>query len=197
MKEQPATAWVAALERFGMVLGLERMRALLAELGDPQLAYPSVHVVGTNGKSTTTRMIEALLSDAGLRVGSYVSPHVRSWSERIRVDGVDADFERAIARVRPAAERLGATQFETLTAAGLAEFATAGVDVAVVEAGLGGRHDATNVLDTRVVVLTSVALDHMEVLGSTREEIAQEKLAVVHPGTVVVLGDREWEALAL
>ena len=123
--------------------GLERIRALLATLGDPQLRYPSIHVVGTNGKSTVTRTIEALLAGAGLSVGSYLSPHVRGWSERIRVGGEEADFEAAIERVRAEAESLEATQFEVLTAAALAEFAAAGVDVAVVEAGLGGRHFLT------------------------------------------------------
>jgi dihydrofolate synthase/folylpolyglutamate synthase len=176
--------------------GLERMRALLAELGDPQLAFPAVHVVGTNGKSTTTRMAEALLTDAGLSVGAYVSPHVRAWSERIRIGNEAADFERALEGVRPRAVSLEATQFEALTAAALLAFADAGVDVAVVEAGLGGRHDATNVLRSRVVVLTNVALDHMDVLGDTREAIAAEKLAVVQPGAVVVLGEPEWRSLA-
>jgi dihydrofolate synthase / folylpolyglutamate synthase len=172
------------------------MRMLLTELGDPQLAYPAVHVVGTNGKSTTTRMTEALLGDAGLAVGAYVSPHVRGWGERIRIRGAEADFERLIEGVRPRAMAVQATQFEALTAAALLGFADAGVDVAVVEAGLGGRHDATNVLDTRVVVLTSVALDHMDVLGDTREAIAAEKLAVVRPGSAVVLGEPEWQSLA-
>jgi dihydrofolate synthase/folylpolyglutamate synthase len=193
----PATEWIASLDpwpRGGF--GLERMRRLLAELGDPQLRYPAVHVVGTNGKSTTTRMAEALLADAGLLVGSYTSPHVRAWSERIRIGGAEADFERALAGVRPRAMALEATQFEALTAAALLAFAEAGVDAVVVEAGLGGRHDATNVLRTRVVVLTSVALDHMDVLGGTREEIAAEKLAVVQPGAVVVLGEPEWRSLA-
>jgi dihydrofolate synthase/folylpolyglutamate synthase len=170
------------------------MRVLLAELGDPQLRYESVHVVGSNGKSTTTRMTEALIDDARLTVGAYLSPHVRGWSERIRVGGREADFEAAIARVRPHAE--GATQFEVVTAAAFAAFADAEVDVAVVEAGLGGRHDATNVLRTRVVVLTNVSLEHTDVLGDTREAIAAEKLAVVQPGCIVVLGDAEWEALA-
>jgi dihydrofolate synthase/folylpolyglutamate synthase len=172
------------------------MRALLAELGDPQLAYPAVHVVGTNGKSTTTRMTEALLADAGLKVGAYLSPHVRGWSERIRIDNAEADFEQALARVRPQATALQATQFEALTAAALLAFAEAHVDVAVVEAGLGGRHDATNVLQTRVVVLTNVALDHMDVLGDTREAIAAEKLAVVRPGATVVLAEPEWQPVA-
>jgi dihydrofolate synthase / folylpolyglutamate synthase len=176
--------------------GVERIKALLASLGDPQLHYPSIHVVGTNGKSTVTRTTEALLTAAGLSVGAYLSPHVRGWGERIRVRGQEADFDAAIERVRAEAELLDATQFEVLTAAALAEFAEAGVDVAVVEAGLGGRHDATNVLRSPVQVLTNVALEHTEVLGTTREAIAAEKLAVVQPGAVVVLGEPEWEALA-
>jgi dihydrofolate synthase / folylpolyglutamate synthase len=172
------------------------MRALLRELGDPQQRFPAIHVVGTNGKSTTTRLAEALLLDAGLSAGAYLSPHVVSWQERIRVDGAEADLEAALSAIRPAAEALGATQFEALTAAALVAFAEADVDVAVVEAGLGGRHDATNVLRTRVVVLTNVALDHMDVLGETREAIAAEKLAVVQPGCIVVLGEPEWSELA-
>ena len=194
---QSATEWIASLSPWPAEgFGLERMRALLTELGDPQLAYPAVHVVGTNGKSTTTRMTEALLGDAGLAVGAYISPHVRGWSERIRIRGAEADFERLIEGVRPRAMAVQATQFEALTAAALLGFADAGVDVAVVEAGLGGRHDATNVLGTRVVVLTNVALDHMDVLGDTREAIAAEKLAVVRPGSIVVLGEPEWQPLA-
>jgi dihydrofolate synthase / folylpolyglutamate synthase len=191
-----AVEYVESLSPWPEEFGLERIRALLAELGDPQLRYPSIHVVGSNGKTTTTRMIEALLGAAGLNAGSYTSPHVRGWADRIRVRGVEADFERAIERVRPEAERLGATQFEVLTAAALAEFAARKCDVAVVEAGLGGRYDATNVLRSPVQVLTNVALEHTDVLGSTREEIAAEKLAVVQPGSTVVLGEPEWEDLA-
>jgi dihydrofolate synthase/folylpolyglutamate synthase len=119
---------------------------------------------------------------------------VRGWSERIQVDGADADLEVALARVRPHAA--GATQFEVLTAAAFADFAAREVDVAVVEAGLGGRYDATNVLEARVVVLTNVARDHTDVLGDTREEIAGEKLAVVSKGATVILGDPEWEGPA-
>jgi dihydrofolate synthase/folylpolyglutamate synthase len=189
-----ATAWIASLSPWPEAFGLDRMRALLAELGDPQLAFPSVHVVGTNGKSTTTRLTAALLRAEGLHAGAYTSPHVSGWHERLDTDA--AGFERAVARVRPAAERLGATQFEALTAAALADFADSGVDVAVVEAGLGGRLDATNVLRAPVVVLTNVGLDHIEQLGETREEIAGEKLAVVTPGAAVVLCEPEWGALA-
>ena len=175
--------------------GLDRMHALLAELGDPQDAYPAIHVVGTNGKSTATVTIEQLLLGEGLSVGSTISPHVASWSERIRLNGDQADFEGAVARVREAAERLRATQFEIVTAAALRAFADAGVDVAVVEAGLGGRLDATNVLRTRVVLLTNVGLEHTDVLGSTVGEIAREKLAVAREGSIVVLPDRTHESL--
>jgi dihydrofolate synthase/folylpolyglutamate synthase len=188
--------WLERLSPWPEEFGLGRIRALLAELGDPQRRYPSIHVVGSNGKSTTVRMTEALLAAEGLSVGAYLSPHVRGWSERIRVHGEESDLEAALDRVRPPAEALGATQFEVLTAAALAAFAEAGVDVAVVEAGLGGRLDATNVLETKVVVLTNVALEHTDVLGSTREQIAAEKLAVVRSGCIVVLGEPEWEQLA-
>jgi dihydrofolate synthase/folylpolyglutamate synthase len=188
-----AISWIESLSPWPEEFGLDRIRRLLRDLGDPQTRYPSIHVVGSNGKGTATRTIEALLTAEGLRVGAYLSPHVRSWSERIRVAGEEADFDRAIERVRPYAE--GATQFEVLTAAALAEFAEARVDAAVVEAGLGGRWDATNVLDARVVLLTNVALEHTDVLGDTREAIAREKLAVAKPGATVVLGEPEWAPL--
>ncbi|HWN20509.1 MAG TPA: Mur ligase family protein [Gaiellaceae bacterium] len=189
-------AWLESLSPWPEEFGLGRMRALLASLGDPQLAYPAIHVVGTNGKSTATRTIEALLLAEGLSVGATVSPHVRTWAERITVDGVEADFETAVARVRPEAEAQGATQFETVCAAAFAELAVREIDVAVVEAGLGGRHDATNVLRSHVVLLTNVGLDHTDVLGETRAEIAAEKLAVVGEGTVAVLPDDEFAHLA-
>jgi dihydrofolate synthase/folylpolyglutamate synthase len=183
--------WLEGLELFGMRLGLERMDALLDRLGRPERAFRAIHVVGTNGKTTVTRTAEALLLGEGLSVGAFTSPHVTGWAERIRVNGEEADLERALARVRPDADAL--TQFEVLTAAAFLEFADAGVDVAVVEAGLGGRLDATNVLGAGVVVLTNVALEHTEHLGPTREAIAAEKLAVVRPGATVVLGEPEWE----
>ena len=184
-------AWLAGLSPWPTDgFGLERMRLLLAALDDPQLRYPAVHVVGTNGKSTATVTIEQLLLSEGLSVGATVSPHVRAWEERIRLDGRPADFEAALRRIRPDAERLGATQFESITAAALTAFADAGVDVAVVEAGLGGRLDATNVLRSRVILLTNVGLEHTDVLGETVEAIAAEKLAVVHSAdTIVVLPD--------
>ncbi|HET9460423.1 MAG TPA: Mur ligase family protein [Gaiellaceae bacterium] len=169
--------------------GLERMRMLLVQLENPQDEYPAIHIVGTNGKSTATVTVEQLLLSEGLSVGATISPHVAGWSERIRLDGAEADFESAVTRVRTAAERLDATQFEIVTAAALTAFADAGVDVAVVEAGLGGRFDATNVLQTRVVLLTNVGLEHTDVLGDTLEAIAREKLAVAPPDAIVVLPD--------
>jgi dihydrofolate synthase/folylpolyglutamate synthase len=191
-----ATSWVESLSPWPEEFGLDGIRALLRELDDPQLRYPAVHVVGTNGKSTTAWLLGALLAGAGYRVGVYTSPHVRAWSERILVDGAQADFEAAIGAVREPAERVGATQFEVITAAALAEFARGEVDVAVVEAGIGGRYDATNVLRSPVQVLTNVSLEHTDVLGGTREAIAEEKLAVVQAGSIVVLGEPEWEDLA-
>jgi dihydrofolate synthase / folylpolyglutamate synthase len=187
----PATRWVASLSPWPEEFGLDRIRALLERLGDPQNAYRAIHVVGTNGKSTATRTIGELLRREGLRAGAYTSPHVAGWHERLDCD--PASFERAVARIRDAAEELQSTQFEALTAAALLEFAERGVDVAVVEAGLGGRLDATNVVDAEVVLLTNVALEHTEVLGSTREEIAQEKLAVAHAARVVVRSDNTFE----
>jgi dihydrofolate synthase/folylpolyglutamate synthase len=188
--------WLESLSPWPEEFGVGRIRTLLRRLESPQRSFRAIHVVGTNGKTTTTRSAEALLLAEGVVTGAYTSPHVASWAERIRTGGAEVDLESALGRVRSEAEALGATQFEALTAAAFAEFAAEGVQVAVVEAGLGGRHDATNVLDAPVVVLTNVALEHMDVLGETREEIAAEKLAVVGPGALVVIGEPEWEEAA-
>jgi len=147
-----------------------------------------VHVVGTKGKSTAARRIAATIGGV-----AYTSPHVSGWHERLETD--EAGFERAIERVRPAAVELGATQFEVLTAAAFKDFEVRGVTAAAVEAGLGGRLDATNVIDARVVLLTNVALEHTEVLGESRQLIAAEKLAVAGPGAIVVLPDGEFADL--
>lgn len=188
--------WLDSLSPWPHRFGLERMQTMLQGLGNPQDAYPAVHVVGSNGKSTAAVTIEQLLLTEGLSVGTTISPHVLGWSERIRINGAEADFEHAVELVRPVAERFEATQFETITAAALAAFAEAGVDVAVVEAGLGGRLDATNVVRTRVVLLTNVSLEHTDVLGDTLEGIAREKLAVAKGDAVVVLPDEEFLQLA-
>jgi dihydrofolate synthase/folylpolyglutamate synthase len=168
--------------------GTERMVELLRRLGDPQQSFEAVHVVGTKGKSTAARRIAATIGGR-----AYTSPHVVGWHERLQTD--PAGLERALARVRAPAEALGATQFEVLTAAAFADFSAEGVERAAVEAGLGGRHDATNVLAAPVVLLTNVGLEHTDVLGDTRELIAAEKLAVARPDAVVVLPDDEFGGL--
>ena len=194
-----AERYLLGLELFGMRFGLDRMRRLLTALDQPQERFPAIHVVGSNGKSSTTRMIAAILQRHGLRTGAYLSPHLVSFTERVRVDDVDARpeaFAAAVQRAARAAElvdrTLGpddrVTQFEALTAAALAELAGEEVDVAVVEAGLGGRYDATNVLRSPVQVLTNVELEHTRWLGPTIADIAGEKAAVVRPGATLVLG---------
>ncbi len=188
-----ATRYVERLAILGMRFGLERMVRLLGALGDPHRAAPAIHVVGTNGKSSTARLAAACLRSQGLRVGTYLSPHIAGWRERIEIDQRavgQVQFAHGIDAVRTAAAGLGlgdddgVTQFEVLTAAAFAIFADAHLDAMVIEAGLGGRYDATNVLapDT-IVVLTNVALEHTELLGTTETQIAAEKLAVATDGS--------------
>jgi dihydrofolate synthase/folylpolyglutamate synthase len=189
-----------SLELFGMRFGLERMRRLLTALGSPQERFDAIHVVGTNGKSSTVRMTAALLEAHGVRAGAFLSPHLASFAERIRVGDADlapGAFGAAVERAAAAAAKVDrtlsggerVTQFELITAAAFDELARAEVEVAVVEAGLGGRFDATNVLGAAVVVLTNVGLEHTRWLGPTVEDIAREKLAVVRPGATLVLGE--------
>ena len=186
-------AYLESLAAFGMRPGLERVSALLERLGRPQDAYRVIHVVGTNGKSSTTRYCEALLRGHGYRSGAYLSPHISGWSERVIVDGRPVDeavFGAAVERVRAEVaglpDDLGeTTQFEVLTVAALLAFAESGVEAVALEAGLGGRLDATNVVNAPVVVLTNIALEHTEVLGETRELIFAEKAAVIKGGDVV------------
>jgi dihydrofolate synthase / folylpolyglutamate synthase len=192
-----AESYIESLELFGMQFGLERMHDLLERLGDPQDAFDAIHVVGTNGKSSTVRYCEALLEAEGVHAGAYLSPHITTFRERIRIGGstIEAgDYDRAVRAVSEAGMEV--TQFEALTAAAFVAFARAGVDWAVIEAGLGGRLDATNVLRrSRVQVLTNVSLEHIQLLGDTREKIAAEKLAVVPAGGTVIAGEDGWESL--
>jgi len=195
-----AERYLLAREHFGMHFGLDRMHRLLNVLGLPRPSFPTIHVVGTNGKSSTTRMIAALLAREGLHVGCFTSPHLLSYRERIQIGERDIAPERfaaVIGRVVHAADLVDraapepgdiVTQFELLTAAALCEFEAAAVDVAVIEAGLGGRYDASNVVDSRVAVLTNVGLEHTRYLGPTVTHIAREKLDVVRPGATLVVG---------
>jgi dihydrofolate synthase / folylpolyglutamate synthase len=199
MTPEEAEHYILSRELFGMRFGLDRMRRLMTALGNPQLRFDSIHVVGTNGKSSSTRMIAAILRRHGLCAGAYLSPHLVSFAERIRVDDEDlspAQFAAAVQRSAHAAELVDrslvgddrVTQFELLTAAAYSELARRGVEVAVVEAGLGGRYDATNVIPSKVQVLTSVGLEHTRWLGPTITAIATEKLDVVQPGGTLILG---------
>lgn len=185
---------VATLEgalKFGMNPSLEPIRAMCAAMGNPQKRYRCVQVAGTNGKSSTTRMIAALLHAQGLRVGLYVSPHLVKYPERIEIDGRivnDESFARGIKAALDAAAHahVEATEFELLTAAALWLFAQEGADWAVLECGLGGRWDATSVVDPQVAVITGVALEHTAILGDTIEKIAAEKAAIIKPGCKAV-----------
>jgi dihydrofolate synthase/folylpolyglutamate synthase len=184
------------------------MNRLSAVLGMPQHRFASIHVVGTNGKSSVTLMTAALLQAHGLRAGACVSPHAAHWSERTRIAGEEigqAEFASAVERTAQAAEVVNrtleegeaVTQFELATAATFVALAAARVEVAVIEAGLGGRLDATNTIPSRVTVLSSIGLDHTEWLGETELEIAAEKLAVLRDYTTLVLGRVSSEVGAL
>ncbi|MFZ1924970.1 MAG: cyanophycin synthetase [Solirubrobacteraceae bacterium] len=198
-----------SLELFGMRFGLDRMHRMMTVLGSPERSFDSIHVVGTNGKSSTTRMIAAILERHGLRSGCYLSPHLLSYSERVQIGERDVEthaFAAAIARAAWAAERVNrtlaeddhVTQFELLTAAAFWELARRGAQVVVVEAGLGGRYDATNVIDSKVAALTNVGLEHTRWLGPTLTDIATEKLAVLGEHSVLALGSKlQPEVLAL
>jgi dihydrofolate synthase / folylpolyglutamate synthase len=190
--------YIESLELMGMQFGLERMHALMEAVGHPEQRFDAIHIVGSNGKSSTVRFCEVLLEAEGVATGAYTSPHITTFRERIRIGGetISAEgYERAVSAVRDTG--IEVTQFEALTAAAYVAFAAAGVQVAVVEAGLGGRLDATNVLArSRVQVLTNVSIEHSELLGQTRERIAAEKLAVVPEGGDLVIGEAGWEDAA-
>jgi dihydrofolate synthase / folylpolyglutamate synthase len=188
-----------SLDLFGMRFGLDRMHRMMTVLGSPERSFDTIHVVGTNGKTSTTRMIAAILERHGLRTGAYFSPHLVSYSERVQIGEHNIEthaFAAAIAQAAWAAERVNrtlaaddhVTQFELLTAAALWELARQGAQVVIVEAGLGGRYDATNVIDSKVAVLTNVGLEHTRWLGPTLRDIATEKLAVLGEDSVLTLG---------
>lgn len=197
----------AALEARGYSrwnFDMGRIRALLDLLGEPQKAYRAVHITGTNGKTSTARMVESLLRAHGLRTGRYTSPHMDSVRERITIDGDPIDEERFVSlyrEVAPLAELVDQrlpdtlTYFEMTTALALAEFADAPVDVAVVEVGVGGETDATNVLGAEVAVITPIGMDHTKWLGDTLGEIAGMKAGIIHQGATLVTATQDDEAM--
>jgi dihydrofolate synthase / folylpolyglutamate synthase len=183
-------AALAATKRFGVRFGLERMQAALARLGHPERQLPPViHIGGTNGKGSTAAFVESALRAAGLRTGLYTSPHLARFTERIRIDGAEIDRATCGANFALAwnpAEEL--TFFEVVTLLALVTFARANIDVLILEVGLGGRLDATNVVDPQVAAVTGVALDHQDVLGPTLDSIAAEKAGIFKPGRGAVVG---------
>ena len=177
-------------------LSLDRMRRLVDVLGDPQKSYPVIHLTGTNGKGSTARLVTALLVEEGLTVGTYTSPHLQRINERIARCGEpigDDDLAEVLSDLRQLEPLVGdsCSYFELLTAAGLRWFADVAVDVAVVEVGLLGRYDATNVCDATVAVVTNVGQDHTDLEGDWRARIAEEKAGVVKPGSTLVLGETD------
>ncbi|MHB1411884.1 MAG: bifunctional folylpolyglutamate synthase/dihydrofolate synthase [Thermoleophilia bacterium] len=199
--------YLIELDRLGMKPGLARVQKLLAALGNPEKRLKTIHVVGTNGKSSTARMIAAILGSQGLKAGAYLSPHLVSFTERFLIDGKEitpARFEKLMLEVKAKAEEVNKrsrssgplTQFEVLTAAAYLYFHQQKVNVAVIEAGLGGRYDATNVIESKVQVLTNVELEHTDLLGKTVAAIVKEKTAVIPPKGKVVLGAMSEEALS-
>ena len=176
---------------------LERISILLQYLGSPETEFPTIHVTGTNGKTSTVRMITQLLLALGLRVGAYTSPHLERVNERLTIDSEPVDDDTldellyAVSLVETAVG-VDPSHFEIMTAAAFRWFADEAVDVAVVEVGLGGTWDATNVVDAEVAVVTNVAVDHVEYLGATREQIANDKAGIVKPGSTLVLGETDF-----
>ncbi len=202
-----AGLYLARRVRFGMKFGLETMRALVAEMGHPERAYPSLLVAGTNGKGSVVAYCDAVLRASGLRTGRYTSPHLVRVNERIAVDGrdvTDREFAAAVRAVRDAAERLvrrrvlraHPTFFEVLTAAAFAHLQRRRVDVAVLEVGLGGRLDATNVVDPVASTIVSIDFDHEVYLGRSLAAIAGEKAGILRPGRPTVVGPLAEEARA-
>lgn len=189
--------YLYGLQHRGIRLGLRSVRLLLHELGDPQKSFPSVHLAGTNGKGSTSAFLASMFMEAGLRTGLYTSPHLLRFGERIRIDGEEIPDERLVAYVRAMRRKidaLHATFFEATTAVAFKYFADSGVDVAVVETGLGGRFDATNVLRPMLSLITSIGLDHTEMLGGTLPQIAREKGGIIKPRTPVIVGRLPREA---
>jgi len=187
----PSLRFLYSLQKSGIKAGLGNIRSLLCVLGHPERVFPSVHVAGTNGKGSTSAMIAAVLTAAGYRTGLYTSPHLVSFTERIRIDGRKIPTERVAGCTRRLAReirRTGATFFDATTAIAFQYFADRHVDIAVIETGLGGRWDSTNVITPLVSVITSIGLEHTEYLGDTLRKIASEKAGIIKPGIPCVVG---------
>ena len=184
--------YLYALQKFGMKLGLRNVKLLLKSVGNPERRFPSVHIAGTNGKGSTASMIASILQAAGYRVGLYTSPHLVNFFERIRINGQAIGNSRVAVyaqHLRPKLDELSCTFFEATTAMAFLYFADEHVDIAVIETGLGGRLDATNVLRPLLSVITNISLEHTEHLGKTLGRIAREKAGIMKKGIPCLLGD--------
>lgn len=188
--------YLKSLDRFGVKPGLERIRTLLGRLGSPEAAFPAVHIAGTNGKGSIAATTASILRAAGYRVGLFTSPHLVRYHERIQVDGepisddaLQGIFGRVAQAARAVRDEVGSdpTEFEVGTAAAFLHFREAGVDIAVVEVGLGGRLDSTNVVRTRAAAITPISYDHLQVLGADLASIAREKAGILRPGVPAVI----------
>ncbi len=189
-----------SLERLGMKFGLEGITRLLSALGDPHKTFPTIHIAGTNGKGSVASMLAAIFKAAGYKTGLYTSPHLVSFEERIRIDGRPIS-QKAVAaivtKLRPLIRKHRPTFFEATTALAFKHFAEEVVDIAIVETGLGGRLDSTNVLRPLVSIITTVSLEHTEILGNSIEDIAGEKAGIVKKNTVCITGIRNIKALKI
>ncbi len=191
-------SFLYSLQYRGMKLGLRNVRTLVRAAGNPERGFSSIHIAGTNGKGSTSSFIASCFMSAGYRTGLYTSPHLERFNERIRIDGrqiPDAEIVRITKMLRPAIQKTKATFFEATTAIAFCWFAEQGVDVAVIETGLGGRLDATNVVRPMISVITNVALDHQEYLGNTLRKIAREKGGIIKPRTPVVTASEDRNVL--
>ena len=189
MSGETGLSWLYALQYFGIKLGLQNIRELLSRLGNPHQGLPCIHVAGTNGKGSVSLFLSEICRHAGYRVGLYTSPHLHCFTERIRIDGEPlplAELPALVEQVREAAAGIPVTFFEATTALALLAMRRAGEEVAVIETGMGGRLDATNVVEPLLCCITLVGLDHQEHLGATLAAIAAEKAGIIKPGVPVV-----------
>ena len=188
---QRARKWLEKIEYRGMQLGMERVEALAASLGNPELTFPSIHLAGTNGKGSVAAILDSILSDAGLRTGLYTSPHLVDWTERITVGGIaitDEEFARTLQALSTDVDRLDNTPFETLTMAAFWHFRQEGLDWGIIEVGLGGRLDATRLCRAEISVITAIGIDHIAELGRDLDGVAMEKGSIIRCDVPVVLG---------
>ncbi|MFQ5582913.1 MAG: bifunctional folylpolyglutamate synthase/dihydrofolate synthase, partial [Calditrichia bacterium] len=187
------TTYLFGLQRFGIKLGLDNIKALLNAIGNPQNKWQSIHIAGTNGKGSTAAMLESILIEAGYRVGLYTSPHLVDFTERIRINRATIPQNEVIEftlKIKPLVEQIQPSFFEVTTAMAFWYFAKEKIDLAILETGLGGRLDSTNVVNPLITAITPIDFDHQKYLGNTIEKIAQEKAGVLKPGVPCVTNNR-------